>query len=173
MGCLIPFFYIKPQPPSILPRKYTVVLYLFSTSNHNMQQANLDKSRVVLYLFSTSNHNTMRQIKLINRLSYTFFLHQTTTWCRCASVSDLLSVSVEFAHVSLSYTFFLHQTTTQAYRHTIFFGCLIPFFYIKPQLRGRARGVCQCCLIPFFYIKPQRIFSILLIYRCLHYFASI
>jgi len=160
---------------------------------------------VVLYLFSTSNHNLCCLSISAMRLSYTFFLHQTTT--RCSSASR---------RARLSYTFFLHQTTTCSQQSKQPMRCLIPFFYIKPQqrpcerereqvvlylfstsnhnVRSRWRLVgwlsytfflhqtttivpgnrfIRRCLIPFSYIKPQHIFSILLIYRYLHYFASI
>ena len=55
--CLIPLFYIKPQRSVVNCPQLTIVLYLYSTSNHNMAD------------------DTARP----NGLSYTFILHQTTT----------------------------------------------------------------------------------------------
>ena len=56
-GCLISLFYIKPQLRGYESQLVTVVLYLFSTSNHNRAAV----------------HKRPRQ------LSYISFLHQTTT----------------------------------------------------------------------------------------------
>ena len=64
-NCLLPFFYIKPQPSPLSPAQCAIVSYLFSTSNHN---------------------SMLRGI-LIQILSLTFFLHQTTT----ISVKTLVS----------------------------------------------------------------------------------
>ena len=36
---------------------HAIVLYLFSTSNHNENVRIENYERIVLYLFSTSNHN--------------------------------------------------------------------------------------------------------------------
>ena len=57
VNCLLPFFYIKPQPLAYSSCHSGIVSYLFSTSNHNLRPI-----RVILVL-----------------LSLTFFLHQTTT----------------------------------------------------------------------------------------------
>ena len=55
--CLIPLFYIKPQPQGVHGRKVGIVLYLYSTSNHNPVSLCPCHSSIVLYLYSTSNHN--------------------------------------------------------------------------------------------------------------------
>ena len=55
--CLISVFYIKPQHEYRAEPSRFVVLYLFSTSNHNIKSLNISETIVVLYLFSTSNHN--------------------------------------------------------------------------------------------------------------------
>ena len=165
LNCLIPFFYIKPQLSSCPFRKPVIVLYLFSTSNHNCVLCGLPWRWIVLYLFSTSNHNQWQRLCGRSILSYTFFLHQTTTQRGLSSSSHY---------------------------------CLIPFFYIKPQLCVYRKGMATIvlylfstsnhnsgelpapdlrlsytfflhqtttevvkgesirnCLIPFFYIKPQ------------------
>ena len=56
-GCVISFFYIKPQLLRAEDKRKLVVLYLSSTSNHNCQDKNQQGEHVVLYLSSTSNHN--------------------------------------------------------------------------------------------------------------------
>ena len=61
LGCLISLFYIKPQLQQHLQKNQIVVLYLFSTSNHNLQ-----------HLPSVGAS-----------LSYISFLHQTTTFKTC------------------------------------------------------------------------------------------
>ena len=57
-GCIISFLYIKPQLFRVTMFPRGVVLYRFSTSNHNLAIAARWCVRVVLYRFSTSNHNT-------------------------------------------------------------------------------------------------------------------
>ena len=55
--CIISFLYIKPQ---LMPEQLQilqVVLYRFSTSNHNLGVGIGIVLGVVLYRFSTSNHN--------------------------------------------------------------------------------------------------------------------
>ena len=66
---IIQFLYIKPQrggAPHTHPR---VVLYRFSTSNHNCRTCGWSTASVVLYHFSTSNHNdrwlTMKHIRVV------------------------------------------------------------------------------------------------------------
>ena len=57
VGCVISFFYIKPQPDGNGQFVFSVVLYLSSTSNHNLFNEKNLVVKVVLYLSSTSNHN--------------------------------------------------------------------------------------------------------------------
>ena len=57
VGCVISFFYIKPQHWNNLRNTEVVVLYLSSTSNHNIGRSCICAHPVVLYLSSTSNHN--------------------------------------------------------------------------------------------------------------------
>ncbi len=56
-----------------------VVLYRFSTSNHNCLLQLTNKFRVVLYRFSTSNHNLISKSGAKRALYYIVSLHQTTT----------------------------------------------------------------------------------------------
>ena len=57
VSCIISFLYIKPQPPRYWMSQKFVVLYRFSTSNHNCHSTLTTWQAVVLYRFSTSNHN--------------------------------------------------------------------------------------------------------------------
>ena len=121
-GCVISFFYIKPQPHQVVQVSIRVVLYLSSTSNHNSQDAHWRKHMVVLYLSSTSNHNR--------------------SWRTMAADT-------------LCYIFLLHQTTTARRGERALFGCVISFFYIKPQHPPIMEFRERRCVISFFYIKPQ------------------
>ena len=99
-SCVISFFYIKPQLHSAMDGETVVVLYLSSTSNHNLD-------------------------------------------------------GFSFAGKSLCYIFLLHQTTTVKYANRLHEGCVISFFYIKPQRLSASALPILCCVISFFYIKPQ------------------
>ena len=55
--CVISYFYIKPQLRVAAGSFRKVVLYLTSTSNHNLRCVCPQNIGVVLYLTSTSNHN--------------------------------------------------------------------------------------------------------------------
>ena len=77
--CIISFLYIKPQPPASCAAQLRVVLYRFSTSNHNHQGGHHWRGVVVLYRFSTSNHNLPDALHLGTQLYYIVSLHQTTT----------------------------------------------------------------------------------------------
>ena len=102
--CLISSFYIKPQRLRRYSWYYWVVLYLHSTSNHNIQSMTEQSRNVVLYLHSTSNHNNILYVPETPQLSYIFILHQTTT-CR----------PLILTYKRLSYIFILHQTTTKSW----------------------------------------------------------
>ena len=79
-------------------------------------------------------------------LYYTFILHQTTT---ILHGSDVVGKVVLYLHSTsnhnalnahvcfneLYYTFILHQTTTICWALTLSCCCIIPSFYIKPQLQ--------------------------------------
>ena len=66
--CFIPLFYIKPQLIAFVIAIVGVVLYLCSTSNHNLWQSTIS----------------------LNPLFYTFVLHQTTTIPRAAEAAVVL-----------------------------------------------------------------------------------
>ena len=72
------------------------------------------------------------------------FLHQTTTYS-----NKLLQPGVLYLIV------FLHQTTTYSPRGKTLVGCILSFFYIKPQLVTNLKIGKRRCILSFFYIKPQ------------------
>ena len=103
-SCIISFLYIKPQLNPASVNRRMVVLYRFSTSNHNHVARNNALPDVVLYRFSTSNHNLSRFFCVKIPLYYIVSLHQTTTLV-------VLSVS----RLVLYYIVSLHQTTTNRF----------------------------------------------------------
>ena len=122
-SCLISLFYIKPQLTHFAPRKHYVVLYRYSTSNHNCCLRAKKNRVVVLYRYSTSNHNLASAYRLIKKLSYIVILHQTTTsiwiytFCRVLSYIVILHQTttetlIYITYLLLSYIVILHQTTT-------------------------------------------------------------
>ena len=109
-------------PPTLL--KSIVVLYRFSTSNHNSVPTFQNMGEVVLYRFSTSNHNYALFPVLYHKLYYIVSLHQTTTeWHRKYYVLVLYYIvslhqttTFEYfcsVHFLLYYIVSLHQTTTR------------------------------------------------------------
>ena len=80
-----------------------IVLYRFSTSNHNKNVSKPSQFLVVLYRFSTSNHNHTACMRHDGWLYYIVSLHQTTTKAQPMAQAQ-----------KLYYIVSLHQTTTQA-----------------------------------------------------------
>ena len=80
--CLISVFYIKPQLVDGKLLRELVVLYLFSTSNHNVRQVPSVPLRLSYICFLHQTTTLLGLIPKDERLSYICFLHQTTTrWC--------------------------------------------------------------------------------------------
>ena len=92
-GCIISFLYIKPQLERSPLFFASVVLYRFSTSNHNPKLVLWQQVTVVLYRFSTSNHNQFTDTSLREELYYIVSLHQTTTvgWVTTLSIGCIIS----------------------------------------------------------------------------------
>ena len=166
-GCVISFFYIKPQPPSRQRVCRKVVLYLSSTSNHNKIRIEYARAYVVLYLSSTSNHNAYASNLRASLLCYIFLLHQTTTGSLLVFINSALCYifllhqtttrpQILLWRALLCYIFLLHQTTTGVGQALSGDGCVISFFYIKPQRQREYAKTRRSCVISFFYIKPQQ-----------------
>ena len=79
--CLISLFYIKPQLFAFSSAQYPIVLYLFSTSNHNLVNTvrPLPLLSYISFLHQTTTVISFPIILVV--LSYISFLHQTTTGC--------------------------------------------------------------------------------------------
>ncbi len=157
-SCVIFLFYIKPQPCCPMPTSALVVLYFYSTSNHNQMMDRFYPNRVVLYFYSTSNHNSHEYTNKMHELCYISILHQTTTRPSAAAIHSLLCY-ISILHQTttpsrcaetpskLCYISILHQTTTITQRATHCESCVIFLFYIKPQLRAGYRLIMRrlCC----------------------------
>ena len=147
--CLISLFYIKPQQMHWQYQKFRIVLYLFSTSNHNIVGLQGYASLIVLYLFSTSNHNEWSGAAAVRAIVLYLFSTSNHNVSSACALQDILS-----------YISFLHQTTTYAFPCTSLCNCLISLFYIKPQPHGQHWRGKVYCLISLFYIKPQPTLSV-------------
>ena len=143
-SCILLKFYIKPQPSTKRRKRYCVVSYWNSTSNHNNGRQRYIISEVVSYWNSTSNHNDSESLSSLadvvsywNSTSnhnvflrrYIFFplylieiLHQTTTMAFNRNYE-----------IKLYLIEILHQTTTFDISSPVFSGCILLKFYIKPQ----------------------------------------
>ena len=186
-GCLISLFYIKPQPISgwgLFSHRCLISLFYIKP------QPSPDKTSypiVVLYLCSTSNHNLSVLSLTLIVLSYISVLHQTTTSCaqsltllRCLislfyikpqpNLSNRFAIAVVLYLCStsnhnyvlrkesidrLSYISVLHQTTTPWPPARI---CpKLSYISVLHQTTTCMRFCILhiCCLISLFYIKPQ------------------
>ena len=127
----------------------------------------MELNHVVLYLHSTSNHNLVVQTLEILLLYYIFILHQTTTFDQfITGMQELYYIFIlhqtttieEFLlhRILLYYIFILHQTTTQQDKVNAQQSCIISSFYIKPQPILINSFIAFGCIISSFYIKPQR-----------------
>ncbi len=120
--CILFYFYIKPQLFVYTHEKRSVVSYSISTSNHNFDDITLFDIQVVSYSISTSNHNVTSRDILTHLLYLILFLHQTTTELSCSeNINELYLI------------LFLHQTTTPLFTTFAEVGCILFYFYIKPQ----------------------------------------
>ena len=101
--CFIPLFYIKPQPALLGDKSGSIVLYLYSTSNHNLDQIFGKHLPIVLYLYSTSNHNrrgSTKSLTFIVLYLYSTSNHNTVESCAeiCLIVLYLYSTSNHNIH---------------------------------------------------------------------------
>ena len=98
---------------------YIVILH--QTTTYLVQKRIYLKLHYIVILHQTTTWR--RSIRPRRELHYIVILHQTTTYCM---VSDLYSM--------LHYIVILHQTTTINMEISLYQGCIISLFYIKPQL---------------------------------------
>ena len=123
VGCIISFLYIKPQRVAVCLARCVVVLYRFSTSNHN-HTPNYNTPSMLYYIVSL-HQTTTTTICLLRykKLYYIVSLHQTTT-----------VLTDNYVTFWLYYIVSLHQTTTTTTYSIKTYRCIISFLYIKPQL---------------------------------------
>ena len=78
-NCLISFFYIKPQRSTqiIKRRRNCLISFFYIKPQPGLVRGSF--LQIVLYLSSTSNHNLLTVCPFFVKLSYIFLLHQTTT----------------------------------------------------------------------------------------------
>ena len=144
----------------------TVVLYRFSTSNHNLSGWKCSRRVVVLYRFSTSNHNLRSAFISLSLLYYIVSLHQTTT-VRLETdivkgcIISFLYIKPQQGYVNrvvqwrciISFLYIKPQLIYWMYERNL--GCIISFLYIKPQPKRNFAYRLKSCIISFLYIKPQ------------------
>ena len=138
LRCLISLFYIKPQQQKAVSEDSFVVLYPYSTSNHNYDNDGVPRINVVLYPYSTSNHNRRRTTSLPSQVvlyPYSTSNHNQTVMFQPTK--------------ALSYILILHQTTTNSWSIFCFSRCLISLFYIKPQLFAVHTPLARVVLYPY------------------------
>ena len=122
--CLISLFYIKPQQKTIIIILSVVVLYPYSTSNHNCWYLYRYVARVVLYPYSTSNHNNISIMS--KKTIVVLYPYSTSNHNLCHTLYTCISVvlypystsnhNMHISHICamvLSYILILHQTTTR------------------------------------------------------------
>ena len=123
-GCIISFLYIKPQLAFKCFVYCFVVLYRFSTSNHNHSPRSVRTSQVVLYRFSTSNHNFSYWLYccpfvVLYRFSTSNHNYPQASGSWCGVVLYRFSTSNHNCYpifclvAGLYYIVSLHQTTTR------------------------------------------------------------
>ena len=122
LRCIISFLYIKPQPMSALPFSSSVVLYRFSTSNHNCR--GLPHALPLLYYIVSLHQTTTSTIQLIE--------------VACCIISFLYIKpqldpipSFCFKSCIISFLYIKPQLFTNLSKHGS--SCIISFLYIKPQ----------------------------------------
>ena len=122
-SCHISLFYIKPQlGDSWFTGDVSCHISLFYIKPQRFSGC-YNVQRVVIYRYSTSNHNYRGMIACMTRLSYIVILHQTTTEREATTCRWKLSYIVILHQTTthphrrqkrhkLSYIVILHQTTT-------------------------------------------------------------
>ncbi len=158
-----------------------VALYLYSTSNHNVNAWREKNAEVALYLYSTSNHNniylrglgTFVALYLYSTSNHNRFkmpLQNELVALYLYSTSNHNSAFIRLSASMLLYTFILHQTTTQTQSGRGRIGCFIPLFYIKPQLIINTVNYPQVALYLYSTSNHNQLFVVLLTWRLLYTF---
>ena len=150
--------------------RYRVVLYRFSTSNHNFYFFGVFTLIVVLYRFSTSNHNLRGVYEFFFVLYYIVSLHQTTTqpsvFCffpRCIISFLYIKPQLIYVHyVRFSVVLYRFSTSNHNWSKVKeMFGAL--YYIVSLHQTTTAAALFRStlsCIISFLYIKPQPLFNI-------------
>ena len=107
LSCIISFLYIKPQPLYVLITSCVCCIISFLYIKPQLWRYQSVLHKVVLYRFSTSNHNARHWRKSRRRLYYIVSLHQTTTGCllglllSCCIISFLYIKPQQIRNVSV------------------------------------------------------------------------
>ena len=131
-GCIISFLYIKPQLVGENDLNGWVVLYRFSTSNHNY--ACSCPCGIALYYIVSLHQTTTANSLFCSRflLYYIVSLHQTTT-ARVARTPSICCI-ISFLYI---------KPQPQSIAIALLISCIISFLYIKPQHHSHApRALC-------------------------------
>ena len=160
-SCIISFLYIKPQLTRCLRIFLCVVLYRFSTSNHNLPSigACIRLLYYIVSLHQTTTIITQRSPRPL--LYYIVSLHQTTT-----------TITISEKYIALYYIVSLHQTTTWIGSKKLYFGCIISFLYIKPQ-RSRLFSVFFRVVLYRFSTSNHNLYTFIMFVFLLYYIVSL
>ena len=143
-SCVLFYFYIKPQQGCNLIYPSTgCVLFYFYIKPQRTNHCILVSQRCVLFYFYIKPQLVEGRAQLMRVVSYSISTsnhNQHTLIC-------ILSV--------LCLILFLHQTTTYRLEWVYTRGCVLFYFYIKPQLCALLDGIDTRCVLFYFYIKPQ------------------
>ena len=122
------------------------MLYLTSTSNHNLMYKSVMKKWVVLYLTSTSNHNFVSLLFFF--LIVVLYLTSTSNHNQTAAVL-LLSFVVLYLTSTSNHNY-------NAFRQTASWLCYILLLH-RTTTTGCYTKLHECCVISYFYIEPQHL----------------
>ena len=146
--------------------RFSVALYLSSTSNHNQLCLRLQVCQVALYLSSTSNHN--QSDITTNLTNVALYLSSTSNHNQSDITTNLTNVALYLSSTSnhnvsvallswraLRYIFLLHQTTTFLVEGRHAPGLRYIFLLHQTTTPLPQNEWINSCVISFFYIKPQ------------------
>ena len=142
--CVISYFYIEPQLAisEYGPTTRCVISYFYIEPQLIVTESRI--IGVVLYLTSTSNHNPWSHGHGRNQVVLYLTSTSNHNWFR-----------EPWRAGRLCYILLLHQTTTRGPFRCSIYGCVISYFYIKPQQVLWIKFSQTSCVISYFYIKPQ------------------
>ena len=166
-SCIISFLYIKPQHVNVPRVERTVVLYRFSTSNHNLMWSTF-LFLMLYYIVSLHQTTTLSHYEVAFHRCIISFLY-IKPQLRCSEARTPPSCIISFLYIKPQHT----ETTTKRYEVVLYrFStsnhnaqlCLSRYeklYYIvslHQTTTGRPITLAESrCIISFLYIKPQLI----------------